>query len=178
MSNIALQINRLSAGTLVPADNVIFDNIVYSTGNISYNNATGVITFNEVGKYILDWWVATQSSTSINGIVLAISSSQGDFLQGNSPVKIGEVVGVGIIDVLVAPVTASLVSASTEIIYYAPQLPVTATLVVTNNVGITGPTGASGDTGPTGPTGPTGDTGSTGPTGPTGDTGSTGPTGP
>jgi hypothetical protein len=47
--------------------------------------------------------------------------------------------------------------------------------------GVTGPPGATGPTGvtgATGPTGPAGPTGSTGPTGPTGSTGATGPIGP
>ncbi|WP_330389787.1 hypothetical protein, partial [Cellulosilyticum sp. I15G10I2] len=61
MSNIALQVERLAAGTVVSGGNVIFDTTVYSAGNISYNALTGVITFNEAGRYVLDWWVATQS---------------------------------------------------------------------------------------------------------------------
>ena len=54
-------------------------------------------------------------------------------------------------------------------------------IVMTNTMGATGPTGATGATGSTGPAGPTGATGSTGPTGAagaTGPTGLTGPTGP
>ncbi|MDF2877689.1 MAG: hypothetical protein K0S30_785, partial [Clostridia bacterium] len=60
MSNIALQVERLAAGTIPSGGAVVFDNIVYSAGNISYNAVTGVITFNEPGRYVLDWWVATQ----------------------------------------------------------------------------------------------------------------------
>ncbi len=187
MSNIALQIERLAAGTVATGDNVIFDSTIYSSGNISYNTITGVITFNEAGRYVLDWWVATQSSQSSNGAVFALSSSQGDFLEGDSPIKTGEVVGIGIIEVVEAPVTVSLVNASTHTFFYPTFVPLKATLVVveddivgigpTGPTGTTGPTGATGPTGPTGATGPTGSTGNTGPTGPTGDTGPTGPTG-
>jgi len=158
----------------MPTGNVIFDTTVYSSGNISYNSATGIITFNETGKYILNWWVTAQSSLSTNGIVFAISSSQGDFLKGDSPIKTGEVVGIGIIDVLVAPVTVSLVSASTGVIYYAPQVPVTATLSIINEIGITGPTGDTGPIGPIGATGPMGVTVLTGTGTPTCSIGSTG----
>ena len=175
MSNIAFQIERLAAGSVAVTSNVVFDAIVYSDGNISYDNATGVITFNEAGRYVLDWWVATQSSQSTNGAVFAFSTSQGDFLEGNSPLKTGEVVGTGIIEVVAAPVTASLVNASTANYFFSTIVPVKATLVIVqDDVGVTGPTG---DTGPTGPTGPPGDTGDTGPTGDTGDTGPTGDTG-
>lgn len=115
MSNIALQIERLATGSVAVGSNVIFDNVVYSAGNISYNPATGVITFNEAGRYEINWWVATLSSTSTNGAVFAISSSQGDLIVGNSPIKTGEVVGVSIVNVAVAPVTVSLKNSSTAL---------------------------------------------------------------
>ena len=179
MSDIALQIERTITGSVVASANVIFDSTVYLAGNISYNNITGVITFNEAGRYLINWWVATQTTTSTNGAVFALSSSIGDFLEGVSPIKTGEVVGVGIINVVTAPVTVSLVNASNNTIFYAINVPLTATLtVVQQNVsGSTGPTGPTGATGPTGPTGATGPTGVTGPTGPTGSAGATGPTG-
>ncbi|MBP1924211.1 hypothetical protein J2Z76_000064 [Sedimentibacter acidaminivorans] len=193
MSNIALQVERSTAGVVGINDNVVFDTIAYSSGNISYNSLTGVMTFNEAGRYVFNWWVATQISSSSNGTAFALSSSQGDFSEGASPIKTGEVVGVGIIDVTSAPVTVSLVNGSSSLVYYSPVVPITATLVVIQDdvpeigpigpTGDTGPTGPTGDTGPTGPIGPTGDTGpigptgDTGPTGPTGDTGPIGPTG-
>ncbi len=191
MSDIALQIERNAGGTVSTLSNVVFDTIVYSAGNISLNPVTGVITLNEAGRYIVNWWVATQLSQATNGTVFALSSSQGDFLQGNSPNRSDEVMGVGIIDVVSAPVTVSLVNNSSGIITYSAIVPLVATLVVVEDdpagSGPTGPTGPIGPTGPTGAdsavTGPTGPTGAdrtvTGPTGPTG-AGSavTGPTGP
>lgn len=163
MSNIALQIERAAAGTVDVTGNVIFDTVVYSDGNISYDSGTGVITFNEAGRYVLDWWVATQLSASANGAVFAMSSSQGDFLMGNSPIKTGEVVGIGIVDVATAPVMVSLVNASTALYYYSASVPVKATLVVIeDDIGDVGPTGPTGATGATGPTGATGETGATG----------------
>lgn len=192
MSNIALQIERLTAGNVPTEANVVFETIVYSAGNISYNNITGVITFNEPGRYFVNWWVATQAISSNNGIVFSLSSSQGDFLEGNSPSKTDVVPGVGIIDVIAAPVTLSLVNTSNALVYYSAIVPVKATLVIIEDdipeigpIGSTGPTGATGATGPgggttgdTGPTGATGATGDTGPTGPTGTTGAIGDTGP
>ena len=130
MSNIALQIERTQAGTICIAGNVIFDAIVYSAGNISYNSATGMITFNETGRYVINWWVVTQSTSSTSGVVFALSSSQGDFLEGNSPVRTGEVVGVGIINVSAAPVMVSLLNASNGIHVYPAQVPLKATLAV------------------------------------------------
>lgn len=143
MSNIALQVERLSGNTVTTGSNVIFDSVVYSSGNISYNAGTGVITFNEAGRYVIDWWVAVQSVQSLAGAIFSIRSSQGDDLKGNSPLRTGEVVGVGIVDVTVAPVTVSLVNISTDTAYYSTQLPVKATLVVIEDDDTTGPTGDS-----------------------------------
>jgi hypothetical protein len=75
MSNIALQIERTTAGSVAAGGNVVFNSIVFSAGNISYNRATGVITFNEPGRFVLDWWVATQSAPTTTGVVFALSSS-------------------------------------------------------------------------------------------------------
>src|ERR1035437_2049165 len=130
MSNIALQIERSATETVITGASVIFDAIVYSAGNISYNTSTGVITFNEVGRYIINWWVATQTSTSLTGMVFALSSSQGDYLEGDSPIKTGEVSGLGIIDVTIAPVTLSLVNATTRDVVLSTIVPIKATLMV------------------------------------------------
>ncbi|WP_277345848.1 hypothetical protein [Paenibacillus sp. HB172176] len=183
MSDILLQLELLSSGTVNTGSNIVFDTIVYSSGNISYNVVTGVITFNEAGRYVLNWWVSTQSSFSTNGAVFALSSSQGDFLEGSSPIKTGVVPGLGVIEVSAAPVTLSLVNASTAAVFLPTFIPLKASLVIVQDdvsvpgpTGPTGPAGATGPTGPTGPVGPTGADGATGPTGPSG--GPAGPTGP
>lgn len=99
-------------------------------------------------------------------------------MEGSSPIKTGEVVGVGIIDIDTAPVTVALENASPTSFIYSSIVTVKATLVVVeDDVPIIGPTGATGATGSTGATGATGPTGATGAIGATGPTGSTGPTG-
>lgn len=165
--SILLQVERLIAGTVESNANVIFDSTAISTGNISYDNTTGVITIQEAGRYEFDWWVATQSSVSTVGTGFQLVSSQGDAIVGNSPIKTGEVVGVGIIEVETAPVTIALRNSSNATIYYATVVPVKASLAVIgmDDTGITGPTGPTGPTGATGDIGPTGATGDTGPTG-------------
>ncbi len=192
MADSALQIELTSSVSIAAGANVVFNTTVYSSGNISYNDTTGEITLQEVGRYLVNWWMATQSSVSTIGSVFALLSSQGDLLEGSSPIKTGEVYGVGVIDVSVAPVTLSLINSNTATMYLSPQTPLQGSLVVTSDnpsgetgpTGPTGPQGNLGDTGPTGPTGPQGNPGDTGPTGTTGaqgnrgDTGPTGPTGP
>lgn len=129
MSGVAMQIELVGGGTVPASGNVIFDTMVYTEGNISYNNVTGEITLNEAGKYVLNWWVATFLSQS-NTAVFALSSDQGDFLEGASPNKTGQVTGVGIINVTTAPVTISLKNASMFSFSYAANVPVQATLAV------------------------------------------------
>jgi hypothetical protein len=181
MSDIALQLELLTSNSIVSGGNVIFDTTLFTAGNIDYNNATGVITFNEVGRYAINWWVATQMAVSSTGAAFVISTSIPDFIRGNSPNKMDEVYGQAYIDVATPPVTASLVNAGSGTVLLSPTVTVKANLMIVEDdiagSGPTGPTGPAGPTGPTGDTGPTGPTGDTGPTGPTGDTGPTGPTG-
>lgn len=87
MSNSALQIDLNTSVSIGPGSNVLFDSIVYLSGNIGYDPSTGNILILEAGRYIIHWWLATQSSSSTNGSAFAISSSQGDFIIGNSPIK-------------------------------------------------------------------------------------------
>lgn len=128
MGNTALQVERIGAGSIEPEANVIFDTTTFITGLISYDDATGVITFNENIRYFVSWQVATQSSAS--GIVFALSSSQGDCLQEQSPVKTGQVSGTALINVVSAPVTLSLINNGTSTIYYYPDAVVKANLTI------------------------------------------------
>ena len=197
MGDTALQLNRLAPGSVDIGSNVMFDNIMYSAGSIDYNFLTGVITLNEAGRYIFNWWIATQSSNTMHGVIFTLISSNGVVLEGNSPVGTGQVMGVSIIFVTEAPVTVLLQNSGTAMAFYPHGLPVKASLVVyedslapdvpsgpTGPIGATGATGSTGATGPTGPTGAIGTAGDTGPTGPTGaigaigTTGAAGPTGP
>lgn len=142
MSNVSLQVERTTAGTVASGENVIFDSISSSTGDISYDALTGVITFNEAGRYSIKWWVATQASQAA-AAVFALTSSQGDYLEGNSPIKTGEVVGFGIVDVTSPPITVSLVNESSSIFYFSVIVPLTANLVVIQEDTTGGPTGSS-----------------------------------
>ncbi|WP_330389785.1 hypothetical protein [Cellulosilyticum sp. I15G10I2] len=62
-------------------------------------------------------------------------------LEGSAPIRTGEVVGGGIIDVVAAPIAVSLVKASTGNIVCSSIVPIKATLVVIQD-DIGGPTGA------------------------------------
>lgn len=129
MSHIALQIERQFDGIVGSAQNVIFNSTVFTAGNIMYNDANGIVTFMEAGRYTLNWWIATQSSVS-QGAVFSLISSQGESISGASPIKTGEVTGFGIIEVSSAPVTVSLVNSGSADFYYSPIVPVKAALMI------------------------------------------------
>ncbi|WP_166428725.1 collagen-like triple helix repeat-containing protein, partial [Lacrimispora algidixylanolytica] len=160
MSDIAMQLDLILSNEVEVGSNVLFDTISYSSGNINYNPSTGTVTFQETGRYIINWWLATQSSQSTNGIAFALSSSQGDLLVGNSPIKTSEVYGIGIIEVLSTPVTLSLINVSTNTVFFSMLVPLKGSLTIVED-DVQGSSGPTGDTGPTGNTGPTGATGPT-----------------
>lgn len=134
MSKVALQIELQSAGMVMAGANVRFDTFVHSDGIIDYDSSTGVIIFKQTGRYLITWWVATQSSTS-PGAGFALSPSLGNPLAGNSPLKTGTVSGTGVIDVSSLPFTLSLVNASINTLYYSTQVPLKATLVAVRDGG-------------------------------------------
>lgn len=158
MATEVLHIERLVDGAINANANVLFDSTIIASSNISYDSGTGAITLLEPGIYEFNWWVATQTSVSTSGMGFVLESTQGDILIGNSPIKTGEVVGFGIIEVEIAPVTVELKNNSTATILYAPTVPVKSVLTVFGgeSIGATGPTGPQGEIGPTGPEGPTG----------------------
>lgn len=130
MSNIALLIERTTAGMLGLDENVIFENVMLLTGNISYDSVTGQITLLETGKYKFDWLAATHTSISTEGIGFALVSSQGETIIGNSPINKGEVSGTGIIEVSLPPVTVTLQNNSNSPIFYSSVVPVKSLMTV------------------------------------------------
>lgn len=133
MNHMALQLERIAFDQLVSGSNIVFDSIIHASGNISYNSISGEVTFNEVGKYLINWLVATQTAISTDAIVFALRTSQGDNIEGNSPIKTGEVYGVGVIEIITPGVTLSLVNSSTGAtgkITLSSMVPVKASMAI------------------------------------------------
>ncbi|AWI06930.1 C1q-like domain-containing protein [Clostridium drakei] len=183
MSNIGIQVQKTTGGSLSPNSPVIFDNILINlSSNITYNTSTGEFTILQPGKYYFTWWVATQSVVGSNQANFVITPSNGAAIVGNSPLKTGELYGDALIEVVTAPVIVTLNNSNLGVVSYSSVVSIKANLTVLDVSGIPGPTGptgpAGGPTGPTGATGPAGGpAGPTGPIGPTGPTGALGPTG-
>ncbi len=140
MSIGGLQIQREAPGSVTAVGNVIFDKVVYSSPGVAYNPETGVITLQTEGRYIVDWWIATQCTTIPDGVIFRLVTSEGNYVEGNSPLKEGVVTGNGIFYVNEPPMFIRLVSQGT--VYFSHKLPVKANLVVMPDA--TAPTGPAG----------------------------------
>ena len=100
MANIALQVEKLADTEILNDQRVEFDNLVIQNGNISFDNMTGVITFNEPGRYTINWFVAVQSASNNKFPIFEIETTPAtEVIAGNSPIKTSEVSGFAIIDV-------------------------------------------------------------------------------
>lgn len=195
-----LEIQRLANGTIVKKANVVFDSVLVSTGNISYNPSTGVITFNTTNPYVIQWSINTTMPGIKEDPTFVLSSSIPNFGAYIQYVHLNQSDGTAIVMPPYAGFTLSLINNLTFTVIYANIANPKGMLSIDdfNSGGGGGPTGTTGPTGPTGPQGiqgvpgiqgiqgiqgnpgpqgPTGNTGPQGLIGPAGPQGNTGPTG-
>lgn len=121
--------------TVVSNKNLVFDNVLFNEGNITYNTFTGVITLNESGLYNFNWWTATQSSSAGNAS-LVLTASSGETFIGNSPDKTGIITGLGVINVTAPPVTVSIKNQNPGSVYLSTTVPVKAMISVNMTVAV------------------------------------------
>lgn len=130
-SNILLQIERTTGSFIPPGAPVIFENSVYSSGDILYMSDTGTVIINQTGRYLVEWWISTQSSKSTEGIVFSISGtnlSSTTPILGTSPIKTGETVGLAIVEATDTPAVLSLINNSGYNVWLSSFVPVKAGL--------------------------------------------------
>mgnify|MGYP001477442347 CR=1 FL=1 len=61
--NIVLQLQKNNSHSVLDHENVIFDETIHQIGDISYDAGTGVFTILKNGFYIIDWYVAMQTTS-------------------------------------------------------------------------------------------------------------------
>lgn len=148
MDTIALELQHKIGESVAVAESIKFEEITMQKGDISYNTDTGKITINKTGRYHIDWSVVTQASMGTDHIIFSLVTTQGDAIQANSPVKLGEVSGFTMIQVDAAPIDLEIINTGQSTVYYAVNTPVKAHLVLTEvlecNVGEPGPPGPGG----------------------------------
>lgn len=109
-----IQLERTIESVIGSNEAILFDRIVSSAGSqISYDAGTGVITFNDVGYYYLDWFVAPQFGLTTDGSNFAIvSSDDSPALTGSSHVRVAQTSGFAVIVVTTPGKTVRLVNTS------------------------------------------------------------------
>jgi len=129
MSNAVLELILSTVGSVDPDNNVIFEPPSQTSDKIEYDNVTGMITFNEPGSFLVNWWVATET-TPHGSIKFALRTSQDEDKLACTPIKTGQISGNGSIDVI-AGTTLSLINASDHHIVFSRSTQVKAHLLVT-----------------------------------------------
>lgn len=100
---------------------IIFDTITLNTSSVfSYNTQTGIITFNKISLYIVDWSLNINGSTGSNTFAFKLIQSDNTILAQsvsslNPP---GELVGMGLFQIIKLGTTARLINASTDTLEY------------------------------------------------------------
>lgn len=132
-SNIILQIERTIGGSLAPDMAITFDQPVYENGDISYTSGASEVVINQTGRYLAQWWVATQSIPASQGAVFELSGSNitpTNPFYANSPIKTGETVGIAVFDVTQVPAMLSVINKSTTEVWFSSAVSVKACLRV------------------------------------------------
>lgn len=86
MENLLL-VQKTLMNSVAVNENVIFDNVILNDASMTYNLSTGVITLNEAGNYLINWWIANKCFSSGLKTSFSIVSSNGAKIKENSPIK-------------------------------------------------------------------------------------------
>lgn len=173
-----LQLQRTAIGTVASGAPITFDTaLATSSGDITYDYATGEITFGAIGVYHVQWFVAQQTGHATNGSSFAIQSTPvGTGLidvEASNHVKISQTSGFAIVEIITTGQSVQLVNTANNTVALSTIVPIKASLAAF----AIGGEGSTGPTGPPGPQGLPGSTGADGPPGPQGIPGIQGPAG-
>lgn len=128
MGNISLQLQFTTGGSIANGSSVPFDDVVLYSGAIAYDSTLGAISLGEPGRYIINWWVATQATLATSGAVFTLVNSSGEDISSASIIKAGQLCGSAIIQVDTAPAEITLINNSGATYYLPTSLPVCAGL--------------------------------------------------
>lgn len=185
-----LQIQRTTMGIVNRDDPVFFDEIPLSIGEggaISYEWSSAIITFNKVGVFNVQWFVAPQTGHATNGSSFAIQmiGVDGTRIEASNHVKISQTSGFALLHVTTAGQSIQLVNTANNTVALSTTVGVTASLAIfeithgdTAGESLPGSPGPEGPPGPEGSPGPEGPPGLDGSPGLDGAPGSEGPPGP
>jgi len=127
---VSLYLSITNNATISPGSTLVFNNIVYNTGGISYNTLTGQIAFTQTGVYHINWWAATQDSAAASGVILSLIPSVGVDFKGDTPIKTGVLTGIGVLNVVSAPASFTLMNLTSGNVQLTNTVPVKGMLSV------------------------------------------------
>ncbi|MDR2888961.1 MAG: hypothetical protein LBV33_03865 [Lachnospiraceae bacterium] len=166
MDTIYLQAQRKNTVTCGQNQVIIFDDIISQfepadseTLPINLDLATGVITFNVVGIYLLEWVISTNQVLGSPQVVSVSLESPGkEAISFSAPIRYGQACGNAIIEVDTPGMTMLLRNMTGSLVFLTNTVAADLLIYSVDTAGVTGPTGPTGMMGPTGMTGATGAT--------------------
>ncbi len=126
-----LQLQKILNTPVTTGSKLIFEEILNNNGDITYDQ-TGQFIINSPGIYVIDWWIATQSSSSNSALSFTLKSSLGLQYTSNSPIKIGIINGNTILEVDTVPTTIWLENSSNSTVYLANDVDVKSEIRIFN----------------------------------------------
>lgn len=130
MDTIALDVIKNQGISINAQENVLFDQVLLQKGAVQYNTNTGIVTLNKKGRYMVSWDVVTQAAVGAPGVSFGIYVGNSNQVITGTPVKNGEVVGFGIVQVDTIPTTLSIVNTENVVIYYATATQIKAHMTI------------------------------------------------
>lgn len=130
MGKILFQAELTTTAQLDMNENVVFDNVITTSGDILYNSGTGEFLISQNGGYKVEWWVSVQSNRSTNGTGFVIVTTDGLIATGNSQIHTNQVNGFAILNVDDQPVSFRLRNNSAGTLYIGTDVPVKASIAI------------------------------------------------
>lgn len=128
MNNYILQLQKNNNDNVLNNNNLLFDQIIESDGNIIYDDITGNITIFENGTYIIDWYISTQITAGSPSVIFKLISTDGHEFYSNSMNKSSNINGIGVLTIDNAPIQISLVNNSGASVYFPNSIESKASL--------------------------------------------------
>jgi len=108
-----LALTNSSGGTVETGGAVEFDTVETNTlQGVSYAATTGTLTFNQVGTYLINWWVGIENAQAAEVLSFALSLNGTDVQTSYSDIGSGQMFGTAIVQVTSIGSTLSLMNRS------------------------------------------------------------------
>ena len=113
LRGMQLALTDSSGGTVATNCAVEFDTVETNTlQGVSYAATTGTLTINQVGTYLINWWVGIENAQPAEVLAFALSLNGTDVQTSYSDIGSGQMFGTAIVQVTAIGSTLSLINRS------------------------------------------------------------------